>query len=147
MPTSPLSINFDSISCQKQRLGSQSRKNNHRIISKPHAYEGHSKIMWTSPLTAHVLVQIPHICIIHNLKLWVSPKKLGLILSNLVNPKKRAWHSNYHSNITAGQESFVEFLKGIMLNIFIKNKTIHLCICINVEQQYLSIFPEICYSF
>ena len=34
-----------------------------------------------------------------------------------------------------------------MLNIFIENGRIRLCICIIVEQQYLYIFPEIFISF
>ena len=48
-----------------------------------------------------------------------------------------------------GRCGFVESLKGIMLNIFIENERIHLCICIIVEQQciiveqqYIFIFPE-----
>ena len=55
---------------------------------------------------------------------------------------KATWRSNNHSNVTAGQVSFVESLLGIMLNIFIENERIRLCICIIVEQQYLCIFPE-----
>ena len=41
-----------------------------------------------------------------------------------------------------GRCRFVEFLKCIMLNIFIENKRIRLCICINVEHLHLCIFPE-----
>ena len=60
---------------------------------------------------------------------------------------KATWLSNYNSNITAGQVSFVESLKGIMLSIFIESERIPLYICIIVEQQYLCIFPENVHSF
>ena len=56
----------------------------------------------------------------------------------------RTWRSNYHSNVTAGRCHFVKFL-GIMLNIFIENKRIRFCICINVKQQHL--FPVVVFLF
>ena len=42
---------------------------------------------------------------------------------------------------------FVKSLKGITLNIFIENERIRLYIGIIVDQQYMCIFPEKCYSF
>ena len=57
----------------------------------------------------------------------------------MVNQMKAMWRSNYHSNVNAGQVSFVESLKDIMLYILIENERIPLCICIFVEQQYMYI--------
>ena len=41
-----------------------------------------------------------------------------------------------------GRCRFVEFLKGMTLNVFIENERIRLYICIKVEKQYMCIFPE-----
>ena len=41
-----------------------------------------------------------------------------------------------------GRCRFVEYLKGITLNIFIENERMCFYICIVVKQQYICIFPE-----
>ena len=46
-----------------------------------------------------------------------------------------------------GRCRFVESLKGITLNILIKNERLRLYSCIIVEQRYMYIFPEKLYSF
>ena len=103
------------------------------------------KITRTSPLTAHVLVQIPQI--IHNWKFRLSQIKTWLILNKMVNPMNDTWRSNYHSKSLRGKCRFVESRKGSTLHILIENERIRLCICHIVEQQYLCAFPGSFYSF